>query len=66
MSQKSDPIAPWVVPTSDATQVTQTVRAGIECDDPSGCVVPPLHLTSTFAFQGFGVKGAYDLSLIHI
>jgi cystathionine gamma-synthase len=36
------------------------VRAGIECDDASGCVVPPLHLTSTFAFRAFGEKRTYD------
>jgi cystathionine gamma-synthase len=36
------------------------VRAGIECDDVTGCVVPPLHLTSTFAFRGFADKRAYD------
>jgi cystathionine gamma-synthase len=45
---------------SAASQVTQTVRAGIECDDSTGCVVPPLHLSSTFAFRGFGDKRAYD------
>src|SRR5438309_2089696 len=44
-------------PTS---QVTQTVRAGIECGDATGCVVPPLHLSATFAFRGFADKGAYD------
>ncbi len=36
------------------------MRAGIECDDATGCVVPPLHLSSTFAFRGFGEKRAYD------
>ena len=36
------------------------MRAGLECDDATGCVVPPLHLTSTFAFRGFGEKRAYD------
>jgi len=41
-------------------QVTQTVRAGLECDDTTGCVVPPIHLTSTFAFRGFGEKRNYD------
>jgi cystathionine gamma-synthase len=45
---------------TSTSQVTQTVRAGIECGDATGCVVPPLHLTSTFAFRGFGDKGAYD------
>src|SRR5205807_5257252 len=52
MSNKSTPVTP--------SQVTQTGRAGIECDDPTGCVVPPIHLTSTFAFRGFGQKRGYD------
>ena len=43
-----------------ASQVTQTVRAGIECGDPTGCVVPPLHLSATFAFRAFADKRAYD------
>ncbi|MGH8295035.1 MAG: cystathionine gamma-synthase [Steroidobacteraceae bacterium] len=43
-----------------ADQVTQTVRAGLECDDATGAVVPPIHLTSTFAFRGFGEKRCYD------
>ncbi|MBW4052513.1 MAG: cystathionine gamma-synthase [Proteobacteria bacterium] len=41
-------------------QVTRTVRAGLECDDATGAVVPPIHLTSTFAFRGFGEKRRYD------
>jgi cystathionine gamma-synthase len=41
-------------------QTTQAVRAGLECDDATGCVVPPIHLTSTFAFRGFGQKRNYD------
>lgn len=41
-------------------QITQTVRAGLECDDATGAVVPPIHLTSTFAFRGFGEKRTYD------
>lgn len=43
-----------------ASLVTQTVRAGIECGDATGCVVPPLHLSATFAFRGFADKRAYD------
>jgi cystathionine gamma-synthase len=43
-----------------ADQVTQTVRAGLECDDATGAVVPPIHLTSTFAFRAFGEKRCYD------
>jgi cystathionine gamma-synthase len=46
--------------TDDLQQSTQAVRAGLECDDHTGCVVPPIHLTSTFAFRGFGEKRAYD------
>jgi len=45
---------------SGVSDVTRAVRAGIECDDESGCVVPPLHLTSTFAFRAFGEKRTYD------
>lgn len=39
---------------------TRAVRAGIACDLHHGAVVPPIHLSSTFAFDGFGKKGAYD------
>jgi cystathionine gamma-synthase len=63
VSPITDSIAPWqlAAPANSGTsQITQTVRAGIECDDPTGCVVPPLHLTSTFAFRGFAEKRAYD------
>jgi cystathionine gamma-synthase len=53
--------APWdASASSTADPVTQAVRAGIECDDTTGCVVPPLHLSSTFAFRAFGEKRAYD------
>jgi len=46
----------------DTTQKTRTVRAALETDTQHGAVVPPIHLTSTFAFRGFGEKGAYDYS----
>ena len=39
---------------------TRAVRAGIAADLHHGAVVPPIHLSSTFAFDGFGVKRAYD------
>ena len=39
---------------------TRTVRAGIACDPHHGAVVPPIHLSSTFAFEGFGRKREYD------
>src|SRR5580692_4372997 len=51
---------PKAAANSRASDVTRAVRAGIECDDDSGCVVPPLHLTSTFAFRAFGEKRTYD------
>ncbi|HTT00953.1 MAG TPA: cystathionine gamma-synthase [Steroidobacteraceae bacterium] len=47
MSDKSSPI-------------TRAVRAGLESDPVTGAVVPPLHLSATFAFRGFGDKRGYD------
>ena len=47
MSHKSDP-------------VTRAVRAGLESDPTTGAVVPPIHLTSTFAFRAFGDKRTHD------
>src|SRR5215472_402269 len=44
------------------SQMTRTVRAGLECDEEVGAVMPPLHLTSTFAFRGFAEKRPYDYS----
>jgi hypothetical protein len=41
---------------------TRAVRAGLESDDTTGAVVPPLYLTSTFAFRGYGDKRKYDYS----
>ena len=53
MSFKSDQIA-------DAQ--TRAVRAGLESDEVTGAVVPPIHLSSTYAFRGYGDKRAYDYS----
>src|SRR6266513_2091260 len=39
---------------------TRAVRAGIATDLHHGAVVPPIHLSSTFAFDGFGKKRLYD------
>jgi cystathionine gamma-synthase len=39
---------------------TCAVRAGIATDLHHGAVVPPIHLSSTFAFEGFGRKRLYD------
>jgi cystathionine gamma-synthase len=46
--------------TSKATTATRAVRAAIESDTQHGAVVPPLHLSSNFAFAGFGEKRQYD------
>ncbi len=44
------------------TETTRAVRAALESDTQHGAVVPPLHLSSTFAFAGFGRKRGYDYS----
>jgi len=41
---------------------TRAVRAGLDSDRQHGAVVPPIHLTSTFSFEAFGVKRPYDYS----
>ena len=46
--------------TSRANPATRAVRAAIESDTQHGAVVPPLHLSSNFAFAGFGEKRQYD------
>jgi cystathionine gamma-synthase len=42
--------------------VTQAVRAGLESDADTGAVVPPIHLSTTYAFRGFEDKRSYDYS----
>jgi cystathionine gamma-synthase len=46
--------------TPDA--VTMAVRAGLESDQQTGAVVPPIHLSTTYAFRGFDDKRPYDYS----
>jgi cystathionine gamma-synthase len=48
--------------TNSLTRDTRAVRAGLETCDETGAVVPPLHLSSTYAFRGFGDKRKYDYS----
>ena len=45
---------------ADAT--TRAVRAGIGSDDLTGAVVPPIHLSATYAFRGYGEKRGFDYS----
>jgi len=46
--------------SSQASKATCAVRASIESDTQHGAVVPPMHLSSNFAFAGFGEKRQYD------
>jgi cystathionine gamma-synthase len=48
--------------TEPADATTRAVRAGLESDDVTGAVVPPIHLSATYAFRGYGDKRAYDYS----
>jgi cystathionine gamma-synthase len=44
----------------DTRGQTRAVRAAIATDREHGAVVPPIHLSSTFAFEGFGRPRQYD------
>ena len=46
----------------DRNARTRTVRAALESDTQYGAVVPPIHLTTTFAFGGYGEKREFDYS----
>ncbi len=47
---------------SEPSPCTRAVRAGIESDTQHGAVVPALHLSTNYSFEGFGRKRAYDYS----
>ncbi|MGH7616209.1 MAG: cystathionine gamma-synthase [Gemmatimonadaceae bacterium] len=42
------------------SQTTRAVRAAIATDPQHGAVVPPIHLSSTFAFHGFAKPRKFD------
>jgi cystathionine gamma-synthase len=46
--------------TSSVSKATSAVRAAIESDTQHGAVVPPLHLSSNYAFAGLGEPRQYD------
>jgi cystathionine gamma-synthase len=48
--------------TNDSSPKTRAVRAALDTDTQFGAVVPPIHMTSTFSFAGFGAKRTYDYS----
>jgi cystathionine gamma-synthase len=39
---------------------TKIVRSGIESDTQHNAVIPPIYLSSNFAFEEFGKPGKYD------
>ncbi len=47
---------------SDFAPCTRAVRAGIESDAHHGAVVPALHLSTNYTFEGFNRKRRYDYS----
>jgi cystathionine gamma-synthase len=46
--------------THQIAATTRAVRAALESDTQHGAVIPPIHLSSTFAFESFGEKRTYD------
>lgn len=46
--------------TSQISKATSAVRASIESDTQYGAVVPPLHLSSNYAFRALGEPRQYD------
>lgn len=46
--------------TDERRPATRAVRASLESCPTTRAVVPPLHLSATFAFRAFGEKGLYD------
>ncbi len=45
---------------SETRPETRAVRAGVATDRNHGAVIPPIYLSSTFAFSGFRDKRPYD------
>jgi cystathionine gamma-synthase len=52
------PLYPAGRPGSGAE--TRAVRTGIAIDSQHGAVIPPIYLSSTYAFAGFKDKRTYD------
>ncbi|HSQ30209.1 MAG TPA: cystathionine gamma-synthase [Gemmatimonadaceae bacterium] len=46
--------------TAECCSQTRAVRAAIATDREHGAVVPPIHLSSTFAFEGFARPRQFD------
>lgn len=43
-------------------RITRTVRAGVGRDPVHGAVIPPIHLSTTFTFDGLHGRRSYDYS----
>lgn len=41
---------------------TILARAGVDADEAHGAVMPPIHLSSNYSFEGYGKKRAFDYS----
>jgi len=49
-----------VLPNTAQHPETVAARYGVNCDENHGAVIPPLYMSSTFAFEGYGQKREYD------
>ena len=58
--QPLSPATDSPVTRCDARPATRAVRSGLCSDQHHGSVVPPLHLSSNFTFEGFGRPRPYD------
>ncbi len=47
---------------TEQTPRTRAVRAGMNTDPAHGAVVPPVYLSTTYAFSGFDAPGDFDYS----
>ena len=47
---------------SNISKYTIAIRSALESDEQYGAVIPPVHLTTTFAYKQIGVEQHYDYS----
>ncbi|MCP1727789.1 cystathionine gamma-synthase [Natronospira proteinivora] len=50
------------MPRPESQPQTISVRTGVDSDSQYGGVIPPIHMSSTFSFAGFGEARAHDYS----
>lgn len=61
-SQASEPVLAEPPRRAARSLRTAAARAGIASDGEHGAVIPPLHLSSNFTFEGLGKRRVYDYS----